>query len=227
MKLLIEGKVCKTYWDTNTTVFYDASIQIQSGEIYILAGRNSVGKSTLLKVLSLSEPNDQDTLKFHINQEDISYMPTNLNYYQYMRISDLFQFHKSLNHRFNLAYAKDRIFEFDIRRDVKIKNLSEGKKKILSYIMCLSMDAKLYILDEPFPYVDLIYDENFRKMIINLYSEDKTFIIATHQINEFEKVASKCLIVKNKKLIESFDIEKIRTDEEISLEEFVKERMRI
>ena len=126
-----------------------------------------------------------------------------------------------------MAYAMERIRDFDIRRNVKIKDLSEGKKKILSYIMCLSIEAKLYILDEPFPYVDLIYDENFRKMIINLYSEDKTFMIATHQINEFEKVASKCLIVKNRSLIESYDIESIRTDEEISLEEFVKERMRI
>ncbi|PKK98632.1 MAG: hypothetical protein CVV57_05450 [Tenericutes bacterium HGW-Tenericutes-2] len=227
MKTLIEGQIFKTYWDTETTVFYDAPIQIQSGEIYIVAGRNSVGKSTLLRLLSLSEPNDQETLKFNIEEKDISYMPTNLNYYQYMRIKDLFHFHQSLNQRFNMVYAMERICDFDIRRNVKIKDLSEGKKKILSYIMCLSIEAKLYILDEPFPYVDLIYDENFRKMIINLYSEDKTFMIATHQINEFEKVASKCLIVKNRSLIESYDIESIRTDEEISLEEFVKERMRI
>lgn len=227
MKTLIEGQIFKTYWDTETTVFYDAPIQIESGEIYIVAGRNSVGKSTLLRLLSLSEPNDQETLKFNIEEKDISYMPTNLNYYQYMRIKDLFHFHQSLNQRFNTAYAMERIFDFGIRKNVNIKDLSDGKKKILSYIMCLSIEAKLYILDEPFPYVDLIYDENFRKMIINLYSEDKTFMIATHQINEFEKVASKCLIVKNRSLIESYDIESIRTDEEISLEEFVKERMRI
>jgi len=226
MKTLVKGLIFKTFWDSETTVFYDAPIQIDSGEIYIVAGRNSVGKSTLLRVLSLSEPNDQDTLKFSVDEKDISYMPTNLNYYQYMRIKDLFHFHQSLNHRFNMTYAMERIFEFDIRRNAKIKDLSEGKKKILSYIVCLSIEAKLYILDEPFPYVDLIYDENFRKMIINLYSEDKTFMIATHQINEFEKVASKCLIVKNRGLIESYDVESIRTNEEISLEEFVKERMR-
>ncbi|MBU1143046.1 MAG: ATP-binding cassette domain-containing protein [Firmicutes bacterium] len=227
MKTFIQGQIYKTYWDTNTTVFYGADIEIKSGEIYIVAGRNSVGKSTLLRILSLSEPGDQNTLTFQIDEKDISFMPTNLNYYPYMKISDLLQFHQSLNKRFNLAFAKEKIFEFDIRRNIKIKNLSEGKKKILSYIMCLSIDAKLYILDEPFPYVDLIYDENFRKMIINLYDEDKTFIIATHQINEFEKVASQCLIVKNREIIESYDIEKIRTDEEISLEEFVKERMRL
>lgn len=101
-----------------------------------------------------------------------------------------------------------------------------GEQKILNYLICLSKNAKLYLIDEPFPYVDLLNDEIFRNMIINRYDETKTFIIATHQINEFEKLASYCLLIKDYKTIECLSTDEIRSTVSLSVEDYFKEVMR-
>lgn len=63
-------------------------------------------------------------------------------------------------------------------------------------------------------------------MIINKYDEEKTFIIATHQINEFEKLASYCLLIKSPETIECIPTDEIRNSVSLSVEDYFKEVMR-
>jgi len=227
MSVMIKGKIKKSYDHGKVIVFDDTYVEIQKGEIYLIAGRNAVGKSTLLRILAGVEQNEHNQyLRHFVNRNKISYMPSKLVYYPYMKLSDLILFYQTVNKNFNATYAYDQLSLLSLKKGAVIRKMSEGKKKILAFLICLSFEADLYVIDEPFPNVDLLFDENFRKMIIERYTEDKTFIIATHQINEFEAVASKCLLIKKNKEIEVFDVEEVRRDEKKSLEIFIKNKMR-
>lgn len=213
-----------TFMYPNKLVFENVEMKINQGEIYLLIGRNGCGKSTLLRLLAKIEPYQ---FKLHlVNEKEISYMPSDLVYYSYMKIIDLLKFYDDTHHNFSLDFALKYLDEFKLNPKQKIKKLSMGEQKILNYLICISKNAKLYLIDEPFPYVDLLNDEIFRNMIINRYDETKTFIIATHQINEFEKLASYCLLIKDYKTIECFSTDEIRSTVSLSVEDYFKEVMR-
>ncbi|NLG82481.1 MAG: ATP-binding cassette domain-containing protein [Bacilli bacterium] len=213
-----------TFMYPDKLVFNDVDVTINKGEIYLLIGRNGTGKSTLLRLLGKIEP--YKFKKHLIAEKDISYMPSDLSYYPYMRIIDLLKFYHDTHQNFSLEFAHTYLEEFQLKPNKMIKKLSLGEQKILNYLICLSKEAKLYLIDEPFPYVDLLNDEIFRKMIINKYDEEKTFIIATHQINEFEKLASYCLLIKSPETIECIPTDEIRNSVSLSVEDYFKEVMR-
>ena len=226
MEHIIKGVLHKTYGDEMHVVFRHAKIEILPNEIYLLVGRNGMGKSTLLKILAHIENNHRDTLKWQIPQEEISYMPSHLAYYNYMKVETLLAFYHDTSLRFNHACALKHLTSFQIDPKKKVQQLSDGQKKILSYIIALSFDAKLYLIDEPFPNVDLVFDQTFRKMILSQKNEENTFIISTHQISEFEKVASKIIFIKSKNDCEILDIEQVRLDYQESIESYVKSEMK-
>jgi len=225
MKPMIKGVLHKTYGDDMQVVFRRAQIEVLPDEIYLLVGRNGIGKSTLLKILAKIENNHRNTLNFNLADKEICYMPSKLVYYTYMSVRSLLCFHHESSKRFSIDQAKMHINQFRIDENKKVDKLSDGQKKILSYIITLSYQAKLYLIDEPFPNVDLVFDESFRKMILNNKTENNTYIISTHQINEFERVASKLIFIKSKTDIEIVDVEKIRLDYKESIESYFKSEM--
>ncbi|MDX9691447.1 MAG: ATP-binding cassette domain-containing protein [Acholeplasmataceae bacterium] len=226
MEKMISGILHKTFGDDMHVVFRHANIEIRKDEIYLLVGRNGVGKSTLLKILAKIENNHRDTITWDITPGEMSYMPSQLAYYPYMKVETLLNFHHETSSRFSLEQAKKHLESFSINPNKKIDHLSDGQKKILSYIISLSYQAKLYLIDEPFPNVDLVFDETFRKMILNAKTDENTFIISTHQISEFEKVASKIIFIKSKSEIEVVDVDDIRFEQNQSIESYIKSEMK-
>lgn len=219
---IISGKVFKKY---KNVVFNGCTIAIDEGEIYLVIGRNGIGKSTLLRIFAQVDI-DSDTLHHILKEKEISYMPSELIYYPSMTIKDLVSFYKATVSNFEIDYALSHLQNFNLQLNKKISKLSDGQKKIVNFVLCLSKNSPLYVIDEPFPNVDLFYDELFRKMIIERYHEKTTFIIATHQINEFEKLSSKCLLIKNKDEIEIFDTDTLRSELNYSVEDYFKEKLR-
>jgi ABC-2 type transport system ATP-binding protein len=226
MTPIIKGSVYKTYGDDMKIVFKNASITILRDEIYLLVGRNGVGKSTLLSILARIENNHRDTLEWSISKDEQSYMPSHLAYYPYMSVKDLLDFHVLVNPTFFHQDAIKLLKAFNIDLYQMVKRLSDGQMKILSYVIALSYDVSLYLIDEPFPNVDLVFDETFRKMILNRADDNKAFVIATHQINQFETVAGKVLFIKSPQEIEVIDVETIRSAYHMSVEQYVKQEMK-
>lgn len=220
---IITGKIYKEY---QKPIFNFLELTIKEGEIYLVIGKNGVGKSTLLRILAQVDIDYHQFLKHSLAEHEISYMPSNLVYYPYMKIKDLLSFYKATRVNFDLEYAIRYLKAFRINPNRKINNLSDGEKKIVNFTLCLSNIAHLYVIDEPFPNVDVINDELFRKMIIERYSNHTTFIIATHQINESEILSSKCIFLKNENEIEVFNTDDLRDELSSSVENYFKERLR-
>ncbi len=76
-------------------------------------------------------------------------------------------------------------------------------------------------MDEPTNGLDILSKSQFRKVVIEGMSEDKTIIISTHQVHDVELLLDHvCIIERNKVLLNEPLVEK---DEPINLEElFIK-----
>ncbi|HAQ56927.1 MAG TPA: hypothetical protein DCR44_05980 [Acholeplasmatales bacterium] len=204
--ILFDDRIRKKY-HPGKIIFQGADVSIESGLTYLLFGDNGSGKSTLLRILAQDESyirfrfNDQPQPNFRYRPDQVSYMQSDLVFYRSMKVTDLFRFHRDLDRRFDAMYADDALTKFQIDRTAKIVSLSDGQRKLVNFILCMARRCDLYLIDEPFPNVDLKNIEKCVRMIIDRQSLETTFVIATHQIGEVETIADHILWIRHQDII--------------------------
>lgn len=87
------------------------------------------------------------------------------------------------------------------RKDDKFKTYSLGMKQRLSIASALLCDPDVMILDEPTNGLDPQGIADIRKLIINIAKEGKTIVLASHLLDEVQKVCSDFAVLKSGKLI--------------------------
>ncbi|EGQ2800031.1 ATP-binding cassette domain-containing protein, partial [Staphylococcus pseudintermedius] len=105
----------------------------------------------------------------------------------------------------------------------KIKHFSFGMKQRLSLAMCLIIEPKLAIMDEPFVGLD---PNGVQSLILSLKKwvkiKNTSLLISSHQLNELEAVCDRFVFLKEGQLheiqLDEFQFLKIIVDKEIENE---------
>lgn len=210
-------------------VLDDFSLQFDKGGIYGLLGKNGTGKSTLLYLMmGLLRPQKGEVTIDGINAtlrrpEVLSEMFLVPEEYDLPAIS-LKTYVKAIKPfypRFSEDLLKQCLANFEMGADLNLGSLSMGQKKKVYMSIALAANTRYLLMDEPTNGLDILSKSQFRKVVIEGMSEDKTIIISTHQVHDVELLLDHvCIIERNKVLLNEPLVEK---DEAINLEElFIK-----
>ncbi len=102
-----------------------------------------------------------------------------------MRVSDAIDFVAGIHPRFDRAKAEAFLARTTIKRTSKVRELSKGMVAQLHLALVMSIDAKLLVLDEPHPRLDILFRKQFYDSLLNDYFDHhRTIVITTHQIDE-------------------------------------------
>ena len=205
------------------------SLQFEKGGIYGLLGKNGTGKSTLLYLMmGLLRPQKGEVTVDGINAtlrrpEVLSEMFLVPEEYDLPAIS-LSTYVKAIKPfypRFSEDLLKQCLANFEMSTDINLGELSMGQKKKVYMSIALASNTRYLLMDEPTNGLDILSKSQFRKVVIEGMSEDKTIIISTHQVHDVELLLDHvCIIERNKVLLNEPLVEK---DEPINLEElFIK-----
>lgn len=205
------------------------SLQFEKGGIYGLLGKNGTGKSTLLYLMmGLLRPQKGEVTVDGINAtlrrpEVLSEMFLVPEEYDLPAIS-LSTYVKAIKPfypRFSEDLLKQCLANFEMNSDINLGELSMGQKKKVYMSIALASNTRYLLMDEPTNGLDILSKSQFRKVVIEGMSEDKTIIISTHQVHDVELLLDHvCIIERNKVLLNEPLVEK---DEPINLEElFIK-----
>ena len=205
------------------------SLQFEKGGIYGLLGKNGTGKSTLLYLMmGLLRPQKGIVTVDGINAtlrrpEVLSEMFLVPEEYDLPAIS-LSTYVKAIKPfypRFSEDLLKQCLANFEMNSDINLGELSMGQKKKVYMSIALASNTRYLLMDEPTNGLDILSKSQFRKVVIEGMSEDKTIIISTHQVHDVELLLDHvCIIERNKVLLNEPLVEK---DEPINLEElFIK-----
>ncbi len=195
----------------------DVSFNVEQGEIFGFIGPNGAGKSTTIRtLLSLIHPTSGSATIFGKDilkdapaiKKDIGYLPSEVFYYDNMRVKDLLKYSASF-------YKKDcrkrmnelaEIMELDLNR--KIDDLSLGNKKKVGIVQGLLHEPKLIILDEPTSGLDPLMQHKFFELLEEENKKGATILFSSHILSEVQRLCDRVAIIKEGKIIK---LEKIST----------------
>ena len=197
------------------------SLQINQGEVFGILGPNGSGKTTTLGIL-LSVLN-ADSGSFSWNGKEPSK-------YDRKKIGALLEtpnFYPYLSARQNLAIVckikavseseVDRVLstvDLLARANSKFKTFSLGMKQRLAIASALLGDPEILVLDEPTNGLDPQGIAEIRGIILELAAAGKTIIMASHILDEVEKVCTHVAVLKLGNLLTTGPIESVLNNQE-------------
>lgn len=210
------------------TVLNNLSVEIAAGRIVGLIGRNGIGKTTLLQLMAgILNPDKGyvDFGKIGLNKnvrQYVSYLLEPEYFYSWMTIKQAIMFYKDFFKDFDENAALEYCACFNLNLKDKIIKLSKGEKEKVSILLNLSRRAKIYLLDEPAGGFDPRFKKDVLNLVLNTINEDKTIILSTHLLKDFENAFDDVLILRNTTPI-YISCEEIRQEHGKSVEEYYLE----
>lgn len=198
-------------------LFSNLSLELSSGNIYGLLGKNGAGKSTLLKIIcgllfaqhgTCTITGIESKARHPEILENIFFIPEEF-YMPPITIQQYYKMYSPFYKKFDYKTFIHHIKKFNIPQNKKLTNLSYGQKKTFLVIFGISTNSSLLILDEPTNGFDIPCKSYFRKLITSALSEDKTFIISTHQVRDLENIIDPIIILDDGEILLNQSIHEI------------------
>lgn len=186
------------------TAVKDLSFTINKGNVYGILGPNGSGKSTTLGiVLNVVNKTTGDFHWFdgntttHDALKQVGAIIERPNFYPYMTAEQNLKLvckikgvdHSKVSEKLEIVGLLDR-------KDHKFKTYSLGMKQRLAIASALLNDPEILILDEPTNGLDPQGIHQIRKIIKEIASNGTTILLASHLLDEVEKVCTHVVVLR-------------------------------
>ena len=191
------------YSGASENVFDGLSLEFGEGRIYGLLGRNGVGKSTLLYLMSgLLVPRQgrvlidgqEPRLRQPSLLEEVFFVPDefalpNISLSQYVK------FNGRMYPRFSQEVFDDCLRDFEMTDVKRLGELSLGQKKRVMVSFALATRCSLLLMDEPTNGLDIPAKNLFRKLVARHIADDQTIVVSTHQVHDVDALLDHIVIM--------------------------------
>lgn len=214
---MIQLKDLSFSYSKGPMLFEGLELSIPGGNIYGLLGKNGAGKTTLLSLISglLSPTSGSCEVLGHTPKKrqpsflsDLYFIPEELHI-PAMKVSTFVATYSPFYPKFDRAQFSTLLAEFKLSEELKMNKLSYGQKKKVILSFGLATNCKLLILDEPTNGLDIPSKTQLRKILAGAISDDRTFIISTHQVRDLANLMDPIIIINQGKIIFQESIESI------------------
>jgi ABC-2 type transport system ATP-binding protein len=207
---------------TNLTKYYgkargivNVSFGVEEGEIFGFIGPNGAGKSTTIRLLlSLIHPTSGSAKVFGKDvtthgpeiRRDIGYLPSEVYYYEGMKVKDLLKYSAS----FYDCDCTERLHKLsetmELEMNRRISDLSYGNKKKVGIVQGLLHSPKLLFLDEPTAGLDPLMQRKFFDLIREENTRGVTVFFSSHILGEVQRLCTRVGIIREGSIAEISDI---------------------
>lgn len=222
MSVLTLQNIAKSYGKIQA--LKGVSFNVPEGSVFGILGPNGSGKTTLLSIiLDVLKADSGNFLWFGnhsspAQRRQIGSLLETPNFYHYLNAINNLKITHSISHRGNETDAIDDVLQkvnlFE-RRKSRFSTYSLGMKQRLAIGAALLGSPKVLVLDEPTNGLDPVGIAEIRELIKELNKKGHTIIMASHLLDEVEKVCTHVAILKKGDLITSGAVDEVLVDEDI------------
>jgi ABC-type multidrug transport system ATPase subunit len=198
------------------TAVNNLNLEVKRGQVFGMLGPNGSGKTTTLGMLmSVINPTSGSYSWFgevpnHHVRKKIGAVLEHPIFYPYLSG----QKNLELNAMIKQCPVENipnvlALVELTDRRDDKYKTYSLGMKQRLAIASALLNDPTVLILDEPTNGLDPMGIAEIRELIKKIAANGKTIILASHLLDEVQKVCSHFAILRKGNLIHTGPVEEV------------------
>ena len=191
-------------------------MEVKRGQVFGMLGPNGSGKTTTLGMLmSVINPTSGSYTWFgepptHHVRKKIGAVLEHPIFYPYLSGQKNLELNAMIKECpvENIPKVLDLV-ELTDRRDDKYKTYSLGMKQRLAIASALLNDPTVLILDEPTNGLDPMGIAEIRELIKKIAANGKTIILASHLLDEVQKVCSHFAILRKGNLIHCGPVEEV------------------
>ncbi|GAC1411230.1 MAG: hypothetical protein NVSMB53_06610 [Gemmatimonadaceae bacterium] len=206
------GKIYRSLLGNSVKAVEEFSLVVGEGEILGIAGPNGAGKTTLIAMMlgyltpttGAVEINGLPARKY-VEQNGIGYLS------ELIAINPKWRSETALVRYATLAGISSaeiparveyviELLGLAEHRGKKVKALSKGTLQRLGLAQALLRDEQILVLDEPTHGLDPLWTQRFREIVESLRRPDRTILIASHNLDELQRLADRVAIIDRGRL---------------------------
>jgi ABC-type multidrug transport system ATPase subunit len=220
MSILSVENLCKNYG--RVQALKGVSFSVPKGSVFGILGPNGSGKTTLLGIImDILKPTSGtyklfDAIPDETCRRKIGTFLETPNFYHYLSAEKNLKIAAAIKERGEQDIPRVlELVNLTQRKDSRFSTYSLGMKQRLAIASCLLGDPDVLILDEPTNGLDPVGIAEIRQLIKQLHQQGKTIIMASHLLDEVEKVCTHVAILKKGELVANGDVNEILANEDI------------
>ncbi|ULQ56547.1 ABC transporter ATP-binding protein [Flavihumibacter rivuli] len=221
MSVLTLNQIFKSYGKVQA--LKGVSFEVPRGSVFGILGPNGSGKTTLLSIILDVLNADGGAYSWFgqpgskLQRRGIGSLLETPNFYHYLSAVNNLKITQSISGRGNEeqimgVLKKVNLFE---RRNSRFSTYSLGMKQRLAIAGTLLGNPEVLVFDEPTNGLDPVGIAEIRDLIRELHEHGHTIIMASHLLDEVEKVCSHVAILKAGELITTGTVDEVLADETI------------
>jgi ABC-type multidrug transport system ATPase subunit len=197
------------------------TLEVPTGSVCGLLGRNGAGKTTAFKcLLGFAKP-DAGTTRFDGEPlttrtfEKLGYVPERPQLYPWMTVAQHLEIVRRTQPSYDGAHAKELVGTFRLDPRQKANRLSKGQQTALALIVALAPKPSLLVLDEPASGLDPVMQRAVLDILIDAATSGATILLSSHQIGQIERAADRIAIMRDGKLVVEGQLDDLRAASKI------------
>lgn len=198
------------------------SFDVPPGSVFGILGPNGSGKTTLLGIImDILRPSSGSFTLF--DQEPSEKLRQRMgtlletpNFYHYLSGEQNLRIAAEIKNRSLSDIPRVlKIVDLEGRKNSKFSTYSLGMKQRLAVASCLLGDPEVLVFDEPTNGLDPVGIADTRALIKKLSNMGKTIIMASHLLDEVEKVCTHVAILQKGNIITSGHVDEILINDDV------------
>lgn len=214
MEIIKTTKLTKYYGKARGII--DLDLMVAQGEFFGFIGPNGAGKSTTIRtLLGLIAPTSGSAMIFgkDVTKEkesilqDIGYLPSEVLFYQGMKVKDVLKLSADLRKKDCTAESKLLCERLQLDTTRKIDDLSFGNRKKVAIVCALQHRPDLLVLDEPTGGLDPLMQKEFFDILWERNKEGATILLSSHVLSEIQRNCTRAAIIRDGRIIACDNVE--------------------
>lgn len=208
------------------TALHGLSLDVLPGEVFGFLGPNGAGKSTTLRLLlGLIRPTSGKARIFGVDAGEvkrvharIAYVPGDVALWPRLTGAECLALLGRLHGVVDEKYRDELVERFQLDTSKRARAYSKGNRQKVALVAAFATRADLILLDEPTSGLDPLMEAEFVRAVQDAVAEGRTVFLSSHILSEVETLSHRVGILREGRLVEVADVNKLRAMHGIELD---------